>query len=288
VTTRDLFDFLRLTGLRADELCWLTKAHLDAARPHVKVRAKDCPAGSGRAWRPKHGHERVVPLCPEALAVATRAASASPAPWLFHAPGTQGKQPGRWRKSRLWKAVKAAMRAGGVARGTTHTFRHVFCSFLARRGVSPFAIMKVMGHDSLEIVLQYCHTTDQELLDAIRAVPFGEMLGAATAAAAAANGATTTATANAATASAGSATTAAAATPTPGSATSPSDGVSSRGGTGGGEKSAESWRSRKSARNHQGVKNHARQQLTDGRHCGKRRTHGACSVGFPLTGFTVK
>lgn len=217
---RDLFDFLRLTGLRADELCWLTENDLDVARPQVKVRAKACPLGSGRAWRPKHGNERVVPLCPEALAIAARASSASASPWLFHAPGTQGDQPGRWRKNRLWSAVKAAMRAGGVARGTTHTFRHAFCSFLARRGgVSPFAIMKVMGHDSLEIVLQYCHTTEQDLLDAIAAVPFGEMLGAA---------ATTT--------------TPATTTPTPATTAptaSPSGDVRSRETSGGGENPAE-------------------------------------------------
>jgi integrase len=179
---RDLFDFLRLTGLRADELCWLTKDDLSVDPPHVRVRAKTCPV-SGGAWRPKHGSERIVPLCADALAVARRAGAASPGPWLFHAPGTRGTQPGRWRKNRLWQAVKAAMRAGGVARGTTHTFRHAFCSFLARRGVSPFAIMKVMGHDSLEIVLQYCHTTERDLLEAIAPVPFGAMLETATGAA---------------------------------------------------------------------------------------------------------
>ena len=38
----------------------------------------------------------------------------------------------------VWKILKGAMKAAGVARGTTRTFRHVFCSFLANQGVSPY------------------------------------------------------------------------------------------------------------------------------------------------------
>jgi hypothetical protein len=60
--------------------------------------------------------------------------------------------------------------------GTTHTFRHFFCSFTARQSVSPFKLMKLMGHDSLEIVLQYCHVSEDELFDAIAGVPFEAML----------------------------------------------------------------------------------------------------------------
>ncbi|MDB5323767.1 MAG: hypothetical protein JWN40_5398, partial [Phycisphaerales bacterium] len=168
-------NFLRMTGLPVDELCWLTQADLALDPPHVKIRAKTCSL-SGQKWRPKHGNERIVPLCPEALAIATRAAAASPGSWLFYAERTNGKQKGLWRKHRIWLAVKAAMRAGKVTKGTTHTFRHVYCSFLARQEVQPITLMKLMGHSSLEIVLQYCHTTEQDLLDAISTVCFATML----------------------------------------------------------------------------------------------------------------
>jgi len=68
------------------------------------------------------------------------------------------------------------MEAGGVARGTTHTFRHAFCSFLARSNVPPSMIIQVMRHDSPDIMLQYCHADAGQLFDAVAAVPFGAML----------------------------------------------------------------------------------------------------------------
>jgi site-specific recombinase XerD len=176
----DLFHFLRLTGLRADEFCWLLKDDLVADPPHVKIRAKTCPQ-TGTPWRAKHGNERVVPLCPRALAIARAAVAASPGPWLFHAPDTHGRQPGPRQPSRLWRALKATMKLAGVKRGTTHTFRHVFCSFLVNRNVPAFQIMKVMGHDSLDIVLAYCHTTEDELIRTVTQVPFDQMLPAAAA-----------------------------------------------------------------------------------------------------------
>jgi site-specific recombinase XerD len=171
----DVFHFLRLTGLRADEFCWLTKDDVIANPPHLKIRAKVCPL-TETAWKPKHACERIVPLCPQAFEIAQRAIATSAGPWAFFAPGTQGKSKGRWRVGRIWKILKSTMKAAGVARGTTHTFRHVFCSFLANQGVSPFRIMKVMGHGSLDIVLLYCHATEAELIEAIVSVPFERMV----------------------------------------------------------------------------------------------------------------
>ncbi len=174
----DLFHFLRMTGLRSNELCWLTKADLDVDHAHVKVRAKACPQ-TGTRWSPKHGNERVVPLCTEALAIAIKAAEASPGPWLFYAPDTGKKRPGHWHLARVWRVLKAAMRSAGVTGGTVHTFRHVFCSFLANNrasGITPFQVMKIMGHSSMDIVLQYFHVSDKEMADAMQSLSFATML----------------------------------------------------------------------------------------------------------------
>ncbi len=35
--------------------------------------------------------------------------------------------------------------------------------------------MEVLGHGSLDIVLNYCHATEEQLIDAIAAVPFERM-----------------------------------------------------------------------------------------------------------------
>jgi site-specific recombinase XerD len=173
-----LFHFLRMTGLRSNELCWLTKADLDVDHAHVKVRAKTCPQ-TGTRWSPKHGNERSVPLSREALAIARKAAEASPGPWLFYAPGTGRKRPGHWHLARVWRVLKAAMRSAGVTKGTVHTFRHVFCSFLANNrasGITPFQVMRVMGHSSMDIVLQYFHVSDKEMADAMGSLSFAAML----------------------------------------------------------------------------------------------------------------
>lgn len=171
----DIFHFLRLTGLRVDELCWLLREDLDTQHPYLQIRHKICPM-TGALWHPKHGNERIVPLCPEAQEIANRALGASPGPWLFCAPNTTSQRPGHWLPNRLWKILKKAMKQAGVTAGTTHTFRHVFCSFLAQQGVAPVAIMSIMGHGSLDIVLRYCHTTPDQLVSAIAAVPFSTMM----------------------------------------------------------------------------------------------------------------
>jgi site-specific recombinase XerD len=174
----DVFHFLRMTGLRSDELCWLTKDDFDAHNSQIKIRAKTCPQ-TGAPWRPKHGNERDVPLSPEAHASATAAANSSPSPWLFHAPDTAKKQFGHWQGQRLWKLLKQAMKAARVAHGTVHTFRHVYCSFLANNRASsltPFQVMKIMGHGSMDIVLQYFHVNDKEMQQAVRSLSFAPML----------------------------------------------------------------------------------------------------------------
>jgi integrase len=167
----DVFNFLRMTGLRADEFCMLMKEDVDWNRPHVKIRAKTCPE-SGRRWKPKHGNERIVPLCPEALEIVKRATQHSTGPWLFRPPATQKKGKGRYTAARLRRAVKRAMKAAGVEKGTTHTFRHYFCSFMANQNVPPLKVMKIMGHRSLNIILTYYHVDDQELLGAFEGLSF--------------------------------------------------------------------------------------------------------------------
>ena len=67
-------------------------------------------------------------------------------------------------------------KAAGISHRTVHTLRHVFCSFLANQNVSPFQVMKIMGHQSLNIVLTYYHVNEQDLLGAVKNLPFDQML----------------------------------------------------------------------------------------------------------------
>lgn len=172
---RSLFNFFRLTGLRNDELCWLLKTDVDSQFRFIYVRAKICPF-TGRAWQPKHGNDRIVPLCAEAREIAQAAMRSSTGPWLFGARETRGSRPGQFRKARIWRALKAVLKANSIDHGTVHTFRHCYCSFLANHNVSPFIVMKYMGHSSLDIVMTYYHAATDDLLSGMASLDFGLML----------------------------------------------------------------------------------------------------------------
>jgi site-specific recombinase XerD len=171
----DLLRFLAMTGLRSDELCWLTAGDASlSGRPFVRIRRKNCPQ-TGVAWQPKHGRERIVPLCPPAAETCRQALAATPGPWLFWSPNARGKQQGHYRTEAIWWALQRIKGRAGIRHGTVHTTRHYFCAFAANHGVSPFKVMKILGHGSLDIVLRYYHLGDNELLSSLDGVPFDDM-----------------------------------------------------------------------------------------------------------------
>jgi site-specific recombinase XerD len=172
---QDILRFLALTGLRSDELAWLTVADISlSGRPYVRIRRKTCPQ-TGVAWQPKHGRERIVPLCPAAAAICRTALAASPGPWLFWSTTARGKQRGHFQTQAIWGALQKIKVRAGITRGSVHTTRHLFCAFAANHGISPFKVMKILGHGSLDIVLTYYHLADTELLSSLDGVPFDEL-----------------------------------------------------------------------------------------------------------------
>ena len=173
----DVFRFLALTGLRQGELMWLTTDDFDVAHRLVRIRTKVIP-GSGLRWDPK-GDDRNVPLSAPALAIAQKMLAATKGRWLFAAPPASGVVDDRLRASRLWAQLKKAKQAANVTQGTLHSFRHFFVSTMANANVSPFKVMKIVGHSSLDIILTYYHVSEDELLDAVDGVDFAAMLGAA-------------------------------------------------------------------------------------------------------------
>ena len=170
----DVFRFLALTGLRQGELMWLTKEDLDVARRLVRIRAKVFPE-EGLRWDPK-GDDRNVPLSAPALAIAQKMLASASGRWLFAAPPAPGVVDDRLRASRLWAQLKKAKKAAGVKRGTLHSFRHFFVSTMANANVSPFKVMKIVGHSSLDIILTYYHVSEDELLGAVDGVDFDAVL----------------------------------------------------------------------------------------------------------------
>lgn len=172
---KEIFNFLRVTGLRSEEFSWLTKADVDTAFRFIRIRAKACPF-TDATWRPKHGNERIVPLDATGAAIARRLLETSPGPWLFYNDYAYGRQRGRYSPGTVRRALKLLLARLGIKHGTVHVCRHGYCSFLANRKVSPFKVMKYMGHSSLDIVLTYYDVSEDELLTGLDGVDFNKML----------------------------------------------------------------------------------------------------------------
>jgi len=129
-------------------------------------------------WKTKTGDARIIPLVDDALVIA-QAQMGKPGPWLFCQPavrnGCSGPQPRPYTIHRVYAHVKKTIRSSGV-RGNVHTTCHTFCSFLANHNVSPFVVMKLMGHSSLSTVLHYYHISAKELAQSLGRVQFGRDL----------------------------------------------------------------------------------------------------------------
>ena len=167
----DVFSFFAHTGLRQSELRWATKNDVDLERRHLLIRSKEF-RDEGVKWDPK-GDDRAVPLCEPAFEIAKKMIETTEGRWLFPAPWIPGGIDDQLRSCRLHTQLKAAKRAAGVQRGVLHSFRHFFVSTMANANASPFKVMKIVGHKSLDIILTYYHVDGAELLSAIDEVDFG-------------------------------------------------------------------------------------------------------------------
>ena len=172
---QDVWRFLRMTGLRISEFCWLLKDDIQDGQ--ILIRRKTCPQ-TGKVWRPKHGLERVVPMVDASLvAIVQRALATSPSPWLFHAPGVQTAQVGHWRENRLRQILHDRLELLEIGYGSPHTFRHVFCTFLANHPAMPIThVQKIMGHQDIKTTMAYVHTTPADIAESMSRVRLDEML----------------------------------------------------------------------------------------------------------------
>jgi integrase/recombinase XerD len=62
---------------------------------------------------------------------------------------------------------KAITRAGIKKKITSHSFRHSFASSLLQRGVDLVTLRQLLGHRSVKTTSVYCHTTLEELAEAV-------------------------------------------------------------------------------------------------------------------------
>ncbi|MBK9032124.1 MAG: site-specific integrase [Myxococcales bacterium] len=146
------------TGLRYGELAGLRwqDVDLDGGKLQVEENFVDGVTGP-----PKSGKGRVVPLSNDAIAALT-AIRHTRGPLVFC-----GRRGSHIHHGTAVKALNMICDHAGRPRINWHRFRHTFASHLMMRGVSPKAIMDLLGHSKMELTLRYAHLQPETRRDAV-------------------------------------------------------------------------------------------------------------------------
>jgi len=139
-----IFATLLLTGLREEELCFLTWPDLDLRNldnATVAVR------GEGKeGFSPKDYEQRLIPISRELAELL------QPLPrrgaWVF--PTKAGN-----RQTHLLRRLKAIADAAEVPGATLHKFRHTYATRLLESGCDIVTVQRLMGHSDLDTTRQY-------------------------------------------------------------------------------------------------------------------------------------
>jgi integrase len=139
-----IFATFLLTGMREEELCFLTWPDVDVSDPNnATVRV----SGEGKdGFSPKDYEERIIPI-PHDLATLLKALS-SKSRWVF--PTKNGT-----RQTHLLRRLKEIAQATGVAHATLHKFRHTYATRLLESGCDIVTVQHLMGHSDLDTTRQY-------------------------------------------------------------------------------------------------------------------------------------
>ncbi|MGH9771914.1 MAG: tyrosine-type recombinase/integrase [Candidatus Acidiferrales bacterium] len=144
---RAVFATLLLTGLREQELCFLTWRDLDFKSACLRV------SGEGKVgFSPKDYEERVIEMPPDLIAILSSLPRR--AEWVFPTKG--GK-----RLTHLLRQLKRIAAAAGVADATLHKFRHTYATRLLEEGADIVTVQKLMGHSDLETTRKYLSPQDE-------------------------------------------------------------------------------------------------------------------------------
>lgn len=138
--TRDVILLLALTGLRRSELLRLTPADLRGDAIVVDSRSKS-------------GRPRVVPMPPEAAAIA------------------RARVPIAMSVALLTKRFGLAREAAGLAHLHLHDLRHAYGTWLAETGADGPTIRDVMGHSSLTVTSRYLQSATESARLAVGRLP---------------------------------------------------------------------------------------------------------------------
>ena len=134
-----------LTGLRDQELCYLTWTDVDLKKLTLRVTSKE-------GFSPKDYEERIIPLPPDLVTLLRDLPRQSR--WVF--PGPSGG-----RISHLLRRLKRIAKKAGVHDATLHKFRHTYATRLLESGADIVTVQYLLGHSDLETTRQYLDPRDE-------------------------------------------------------------------------------------------------------------------------------
>jgi integrase len=162
---RAIFATLLLTGLREEELCYLTWADVDLRDPeNATLRV----TGEGKeGFSPKDYEERIIPIQPEL----TELLAGLPRRSALVFPTKTGN-----RQTHLLRRLKGIAAAAGVEGATLHKFRHTYATRLLERGGDIVTVQRLMGHSDLDTTRQYLDPDEKLERSAVRRLSLSVMV----------------------------------------------------------------------------------------------------------------
>ena len=142
---RAIYATFLLTGLRDQELCYLTWTDVDLKKLTLRVTSKE-------GFSPKDYEERIVPLPPDLVKLLNGLLRQSQ--WVF--PNSKGG-----RNRHLLRRLKRIAERAGVHHATLHKFRHTYATRLLESGADIVTVQYLLGHSDLETTRQYLDPRDE-------------------------------------------------------------------------------------------------------------------------------
>lgn len=145
---RTTFATLLLTGLREQELYYLTWADVDLKKGTIRVTPKPI-----EGFSPKDYEERIIPIPAELAELLKNLPRVSE--WIF------SKAKGR-RLTHLLRRLKAIASKAKVEDATLHKFRHTYATRLLESGADIVTVQRLLGHSDIDTTRQYLNP-DEDL-----------------------------------------------------------------------------------------------------------------------------
>lgn len=157
IRNRLMFSLAYDAALRREELCLISIADLDPSRRLLHIKAETT----------KGRRDRVVPFSPTTgkllalyLRWRRRASQARTALFVSESPRNSGSPITMWTWS---KVVQRIANAAAVPQFSTHTFRHLCLTDLARAGWELHEIATFAGHRNISTTMLYIHLSGRDL-----------------------------------------------------------------------------------------------------------------------------